>query len=145
MKFVLAVVFAVASLLLGASLAPAEDMMDKDMMMEHTTGVFSGAKVNGGTATHLAKDGQNILTLSDDFKPPQTPDPHWQVVDSKGNIYQLQKLNIKGDKYNKAIVVPAYVPDIVKVQIWCAFAETLLGEASFQKPMMMMEGMDKMK
>jgi hypothetical protein len=113
-------------------------------MMEHTSGLFSGTKVNGGTATHSVKDGQNILTLSDDFKPPQTPDPHWQVVDSKGNIYQLQKLNIKGDKYNKAIVVPAYVPDVVKVQIWCAFAETLLGEASFKKPMMMGK-MDNMK
>ena len=102
-------------------------------MMEHTTGVFSGVKVNGGTATHSMKNGQHILTLSQDFVPPQTPDPHWQVVDAKGNVYQLQKLTIKGDKYNMSIVVPGYVPDIAKVQIWCAFAETLLGEASFSQ------------
>ena len=25
-----------------------------------------------------------MLTLSEDFKVPDTPDPHWQVVDSKG-------------------------------------------------------------
>jgi hypothetical protein len=52
-------------------------------------------------------------------------------VDSKGNTYLLQRLVVKGDKYNQKIVVPSYVPDIAKVQIWCAWAETLLGEASF--------------
>ena len=26
--------------------------------------------------------------------------------------------------------------DVAKVQIWCAFAEVLLGEASFDKPVM---------
>jgi len=31
-------------------------------------------------------------------------------------------------------VLPAYVPDVAKVQIWCAFAETLLGEAAFDEP-----------
>jgi len=35
---------------------------------------------------------------------------------------------------NQSIVVPSYVEDISKVQIWCAFAEVLLGEASFEKP-----------
>jgi len=113
-------------------------MMDKDMMMEQKTGTFSGAKVNAGTVTLSHKDGKHILTLSDDFVVPQTPDPHWQVVDSKGNVYELQKLNIKGEKVNKSIVVPEYVPDIAKVQIWCAFAETLLGEASFKEPVMLM-------
>jgi len=56
------------------------------------------------------------------------------VVDSQGNAYLLQRLVIKGDKYNKSIVVPSYVRDIARVQIWCAFAETLLGEASFETP-----------
>ena len=76
--------------------------------------------------------GQNVLTLSDDFKVPDTPDPHWQVVDSKGRTYLLQRLPVKGDKVNRRIILPAYVPDVVKVQIWCAFAETLLGEADFE-------------
>lgn len=105
-------------------------------MDEHTTSVFSGVKVNGGTVTHTKDGMKNILTLSDDFKIPDTPAPHWQVVDSKGNVYLLQRLMIKGDKQNRSIVVPSYVKDIAKVQIWCAFAETLLGEASFPKPVM---------
>ena len=100
----------------------------------HTTKPFSGVKVNGGTATHSKQGNQNVLTLSDDFKVPDTPAPHWQVVDSKGNTYLLQRLLIKGEKFNRSIVVPSYVRDIAKVQIWCAFAETLLGEASFEAP-----------
>ncbi len=103
-------------------------------MHEHTSSPFAGVKVNGGTAKHTKDGNKNILTLSDDFKVPDTPDPHWRVVDSQGNIYDLQKLGIKGDKINKSITVPAYVKDVSKVQIWCAFAETLLGEASFAKP-----------
>ena len=43
----------------------------------------------------------------------------------------LQRLVIKGDKFNRQITVPGYVRDIAKVQIWCAWAETLLGEAEF--------------
>ena len=102
----------------------------------HTSTLFKGVKVNGGTATH-SKDGEkNVLTVSDDFKVPDAPDPHWQVVDSKGNVYLLQRLDIKGGKVNRSIVVPSYVADIAKVQIWCAFAEALLGEASFDKPVM---------
>ncbi|HET6373291.1 MAG TPA: hypothetical protein VFG76_08285 [Candidatus Polarisedimenticolia bacterium] len=102
----------------------------------HTTGPFMGVKVNGGTVTHSHNGGHSILTLSDDFKVPDTPAPHWQVVDSKGNTYLLQRLMIKGDKLNKSITVPSYVKDVAKVQIWCAFAETLLGETSFDKPVM---------
>ena len=92
---------------------------------------FAGAKVNGGTVTQTTEGGRIRLTLSDDFVDPKTPDPHWQVVDSKGNVYLLHKLAIKEDKFNKSILLPAYVKDVAKVQIWCAWAETLLGEASF--------------
>jgi len=101
---------------------------------DHTTTAFAGAKVNGGTVTHSKEGAKNVLTLSDDFKVPDTPAPHWQVVDSKGNTYLLQRLMIKGDKLNKSIVLPGYIKDVAKVQIWCAFAETLLGEASFATP-----------
>ena len=100
----------------------------------HTSTKFQGPKANTGTVTHAVRDGKNILTLSDDFKVPGTPDPHWQVVDSKGNTYLLQKLTIKGDKVTRSITVPAYVQDISKVQIWCSYAEVVLGEASFQQP-----------
>ncbi len=99
-----------------------------------TTGAFAGAKANTGTAT-FSKDGaKRVLTLSPDFKVPDTPDPHWQVVDSKGTVYPLSRLPIKGEKVNRSVELPAYVSDVAKVQIWCAFAETLLGEASFATP-----------
>jgi hypothetical protein len=100
----------------------------------HRTKSFSGTKVNGGMVMHTKSADKNILTLSDDFKVPDTPAPHWQVVDSKGNVYLLQRLMIKGDKLNKTVTVPSYVADIAKVQIWCAWAEVLLGEAPFDSP-----------
>ena len=100
----------------------------------HTSQPFVGPKANTGTVTHTKEGGKNILTLSDDFKVPDAPAPHWQVVDSKGNVYLLQLLVIKDKKYNQRIVVPSYVKDIAKVQIWCAWAETLLGEAPFNAP-----------
>jgi len=102
----------------------------------HVTGTFTGAKVNAGTVTHSKNGKANVLTLSDDFKVPDTPDPHWQVVDSKGNVFLLERLMIKGDKLNKTITLPEDVHDVAKVQIWCAFAETVLGEASFSSPVM---------
>jgi len=36
--------------------------------------------------------------------------------------------------------VSAYVRDIATVQIWCAWAELLLGEASFSKPILASRG-----
>ena len=61
------------------------------------------------------------------------------MVDSKGNTYLLQKLTVKSgalksDKLNKSITVPDYIHDVAKVQIWCAWAEANLGEASFEQP-----------
>jgi len=102
----------------------------------HTTSKFEGVKANSGTAAHARSGNNDTLTWSDEFKIPETPAPHWQVVDTKGNVYLLNRLAIKGDKQNRTITLPAYVNDIAKVQIWCAFAEVLLGEASFPKPIM---------
>src|SRR6266498_1896694 len=81
----------------------------------HKSGPFQGAKANKGFVT-------------------QKPDPHWQVVDSNGKTYLLDRLMTKDQKVKKSIVVPEYVPDIAKVQMWCAFAETNLGEAAFEHP-----------
>jgi len=103
----------------------------------HTTGQFQGPKANKGHVTHSTRDGKSVLTLSDDFVVPDTPDPHWQVVDSDGQVYQLDKLKKKAfidDKYQKEIVLPAYVKNVSKVIIWCAWAEANLGEASFSSP-----------
>ena len=108
----------------------------KDMKGVHTSKPFAGPKANTGTVSHSKEGGKSFLTLSEDFVVPDTPDPHWAVVDSKGTWYHLQKLKVKNDGYNKKIEVPAYVKDVAKVVIWCAWAETNLGEASFEKPVM---------
>lgn len=100
----------------------------------HWTDTFRGPKANKGKASHTFVGGKHVLSLSDDFVVPETPAPHWQVVDSKGNTYLLNRLVIKDGKFNKTIELPAYVADVAKVQIWCAFAEVLLGEASFGMP-----------
>jgi hypothetical protein len=97
----------------------------------HTSKRFSGSKVNDGTVTHAVENGTHVLKLSADFKVPDTPDPHWQVVDSKGTVFLLQRLGIKGDKVNTQITLPAYVADVAKVQIYCAWAEAVLGETNF--------------
>src|SRR5262245_42090147 len=108
----------------------------------HTTKTFKGAKVNAGTATFSVKDGKAVLTLSSDFQMPDTPDVHWQVVDSKGRVYLLQRLGVKAlgglakDRINQSITLPDYVRDVVKVQIYCAWAEAVLGEAPFDSPQM---------
>ena len=105
----------------------------------HTTGQFQGPKANKGHVTHSTRDGKSVLTLSDDFVVPDTPDPHWQVVDSDGQVYLLDKLKKKallGDKYQKEIVLPSYVKNVKKVVIWCAWAEANLGEARFISPVM---------
>jgi hypothetical protein len=101
------------------------------------SGPFKGPKANTGFVTASMEGGKILLALSNDFKTPDTPDPHWRVVDSKGAIYDLQKLAIKDNKMNRKITLPSYVVDVAKVVIWCAWAETNLGEASFEKPIML--------
>ena len=91
---------------------------------------FQGPKANTGTATYTFENGKGVLRVSADFKVPDTPAPTWRVVDTAGNIYTLDAFKIKGGE-KRAVVVPPYVHDIVKVQVYCAFAEVLLGEASF--------------
>jgi hypothetical protein len=134
-KFVIASVafsaFAVAS---AAPVAPAhksQDMMNDSMMMNSSK--FKGIEVNKGTVSAKVTDKGIVLMLSKDFVLPKSPAPHWQVVDSKGNVYLLKQLKIAGNKVNRMITVPSYVADVKSVQIWCSFAEVNLGEASFSK------------
>jgi hypothetical protein len=107
-------------------------------MEMHTSSQFQGAKANTGAATHYVENGKSMLKVSDDFKVPDTPAPTWRVVDSKGNIYTLDAFKIKGtlgaNAEKREVEVPAYVKDIVKVQVYCAWAQVLLGEASFSSP-----------
>jgi len=125
MKFLATLIFG----MIFTGLSVAQDM--------HKSSNFQGPKANKGYVSHIDRDGKSVLTLSDDFVVPDTPDPHWRVVDSDGNVYDLDKLKKKallGDKYQKEIVVPGYVKNVSKVIIWCAWAEANLGEASFSSP-----------
>ena len=121
-----------AALLMTANLALAQS---------HTSKPFSGAKVNAGTVTHSVKNGKHVLTLSDDFQVPDTPDPHWQVIDARGNVYLLQRLGVKSlggiakDRINMSITLPDTIRDIAKVQIYCAWAEAVLGETMLAVPL----------
>jgi hypothetical protein len=99
-----------------------------------TTSTFQGPKANTGTATFVHTGGQRMLEVSGDFVVPDTPDPHWRVVDAKGAVHLLDRFPLKGDKVRRSIVLPDYVKDVVKVQVWCAWAEVVLGEASFDHP-----------
>src|SRR5437899_11882650 len=104
-------------------------------MDTHTSSMFQGPKANTGTVAHSLENGKSILRVSADFKVPDTPAPTWRVVDSKGNIYTLDAFKVKaGNNEKREVVVPSYVHDIVKVQVYCAWAEVLLGEAAFTSP-----------
>lgn len=108
----------------------------------HTSKPFAGAKVNGGTVTHTVQNGRHVLTLSPDFQVPDTPDPHWQVVDGSGRVFLLQRLGVKNglgigkDKVNRTITIPPYIADVARVQIYCSWAEAVLGEAAFDAKIM---------
>jgi len=129
-KFVAQAFAAIVAMTMIAALAVTSNISAQG----RTSTPFAGVKANTGRATLTGNAGALVLTLSDDFKAPEAPDPHWQVVDSKGRVYLLQKLTVKGlvgDKMNRSINLPAYITDVAKVQFWCAYAEVLLGEASF--------------
>ena len=103
-------------------------------MDTHTSGMFQGPKANTGTVMHYVENGKSMLKVSPDFKVPDTPAPTWRVVDSKGTVYTLEAFKIKaGGGEKREVAVPAYVHDIAKVQVYCAWAEVLLGEASFSQ------------
>ena len=101
---------------------------------DQMTRPFTGKAVNGGTVTATQQGGKTVLTLSTDFQIPGSPDPHWQVVDSKGTVYLLDRVKLKDDKINTSITLPAYIADVTKVQMWCSWAEVVLGEAPFAAP-----------
>src|ERR1051326_7713622 len=113
-------VFAVLALLVpGNSFAAKMDV--------HTSSQFQGPKANTGTVMHFNENGKSMLKVSDDFKVPDTPAPTWRAVDNKGNVYTLDAFKIKGtlggNAEKREVVVPAYVSNIVKVQVYCAWAE----------------------
>lgn len=133
----LVVLAAVSSFAIAAPTHRQQDMkkMDMKMMNMSMTGMFKGVEVNGGTANLFKKDGRWHLSFSQDFKTPMSPSPHWQVVDNEGNTFLLQRITIAGDKTNRDITLPKYIHSVKTVQVWCSFAEVVLGEASFNKAM----------
>ena len=120
-------VCALAAILAGGAFAAKLD--------SQTSGPFQGPKANTGTVSYSHANGKGVLMVSSDFKVPDTPAPTWRVVDTKGNIYTLDAFKIKGplgtNAEKREIEVPSYVKDIAKVQVYCAWAQVLLGEASF--------------
>lgn len=104
--------------------------------MSTTSGSFDGPEVLGGSVAAMRDANGITLTWSDDFVIPMAPAPHWQVVDAAGNAYLLQRLQTAGDRVNRSVRVPAYVRQVSQVRIYCAFAEVVLGEASFPSPVM---------
>lgn len=96
-----------------------------------TSKPFAGVKANTGTVTATVDNGTITLKVSADFVIPDTPAPSWQIVDSQGNTYLLNQFRIKGDKTNRMITLPSYIKDVARVQVWCSFAEVLLGETTF--------------
>ena len=76
---------------------------------------------------------ESILRDSSNFKVSDTPALTWRVVDSTGTTYTLNAFKVKGGE-KREVSVPAYVKDIAKVQVYCAWAEILLGESSFSFP-----------
>ena len=133
-KMMSSVAGALVALVVGAGAASAQNQISKP---------FTGAKVNAGTVTHTMQNGKHVLTLSGDFQVPDTPDPHWQIVDSRGRVFLLERLKIKGalagvagDRIKTSITLPDYIGDIAKVQIYCAWAEAVLGETTFNATLM---------
>ena len=123
-----------AETLLGETDFVCSHAQEAGMQFGHRSTAFAGSKADKGFVTHELVGGKSVLVLSDDFVVPDTPAPHWQLVDSKGQVYLLNRLKVKGDKLNQTLAIPAFVPDVAKVQIWCSFAEVLLGEAAFAEP-----------
>lgn len=107
------------------------------MSMMTMTSAFKGAEVNGGTASLVMEHGKNIIRLSDDFKIPNAPAPHFQIIDKEGNTYLLSRLTVIGGKTHREVILPSYIKTVSKVQIYCAFAEVVLGEAKFDRPVML--------
>ncbi|MBM3734199.1 MAG: hypothetical protein FJW38_31990 [Acidobacteria bacterium] len=117
---------AAAALLIGTAVAANHGK-------EHTSAMFQGPKANTGAVMHSHENGKNTLRVTPEFKVPDTPAPTWRIVDSKGQIYTLDAFKIKGGE-KREISVPSYVRDIARVQVYCAWAEVLLGETSFSSP-----------
>jgi len=101
--------------------------------MRSLSTTFQGPEVRRGTVTLEGQGAMRTLTLSDDFVVPGAPAPHWRVVNTGGDAHLLQRLVTAGDTFHKSIRVPTFVGEVAKVQVYCAFAEAVLGEVTFPR------------
>ncbi len=144
MKTLNTLIVALAFATFATPAAMAQDMKTGQRMDQHgmsmakpvTSGAFHGVEVNGGTVSFSMDKGVGMLSVSKDFALPKSPAPHWQIVDAKGNVYLLNQFRIAGDKTNLTIRLPKYITSVAKVQVWCSYAEVVLGEAKFDKVVM---------
>ena len=75
------------------------------------TGLFVAS--NGFAAdAHITSNSEGVKAkaVSDDVKIPETPAPHWQVVDSKGNVYLLIPMKTSDGKVSVEYVTPYTMP-----------------------------------
>ena len=130
----------VSAAVLGVLMLAAGTALSAKAENEQHTNQFAGAKANTGMAIFFHEGSKAMLKVTDDFKVPDTPAPTWRVIDSKGNIYTLDAFKIKDsgilgtNTEKRQISIPSYIHDIAKVQVYCAWAQVLLGEASFSAP-----------
>lgn len=119
-----------ATLLLGT----AALTFDRTADAQEVTGAFRGGAVPSGHVKHEREGNRHTLVLSSDFSiHEEPPDPHWRIVDAQGSVFLLDKLKVEG-RINTRIVLPPYITSVARVEMWCAFAETVLGTAEFTDP-----------
>jgi hypothetical protein len=125
---------------LGALMIASATTLGAKAEGEQRTNQFAGPKANTGMAIFYHDGAKAMLKVTDDFKVPDTPAPTWRVIDSKGNIYTLDAFKVKDsgilgtNTEKRQVALPGYIHDVAKVQVYCAWAQVLLGEASFPSP-----------
>jgi len=62
------------------------------------------------------------------------------IVEERSWLTQTKRHWQEVRGWHRIITLPAQVNDGAKVQIWCAYAEVLLGEAAFPKSIVMRRG-----
>ncbi len=55
------------------------------------------------------------------------------TLPAKDGVEQ-QTNQFAGNTEKRQVMAPSYIPEIAKVQVYCAWAQVLLGEASFRSP-----------
>src|SRR5438477_13034171 len=76
-----------------------------------TSEPFAGVKANAGTVTHSTEGGRERADALGRLQGARHPGPALAGRRLQGRTYLRQRLQVKGDKVNRSIMVPAYVPE----------------------------------